>query len=92
MVPSLTAKGNGAIAGREDQMIASIRDKRALSGVSPGALSAYVCTSGWRKTDTCGDHSDVYTGEELPEIILPRHQKLGDYASVVSRLLEISLR
>ena len=26
---------------------------------------------------------------DLPEIILPRHQHLGDYASVVSRLIEI---
>ena len=70
-------------------MIANIRDRKALSEISPGALSAYARTSGWTKTGTYGDHSDVYTAEGLPEILLPRHQSLGDYASVVSRLLEI---
>ena len=70
-------------------MIANIRDTKALSEISPGALSAYARTSGWTKTGTYGDHSDIYTAEGLPEILLPRHQSLGDYASVVSRLLEI---
>ena len=74
-------------------MRASIRDKKALSEVSPGSLSAYARTSGWSKTDDIyGDHSDVYAAAELPEIILPRHQRLGDYASVVSRLIEIFAR
>ena len=74
-------------------MRASIRDKKALSEVSPGALSAYARTLGWSKTDDIyGDHSDVYTAAELPEIILPRHQRLGDYASVVWRLIEIFAR
>ncbi len=70
-------------------MIANIRDRKALSEISPGALSAYARSFGWTKTGTYGDHSDVYTAEGLPEILLPRHQSLGDYASVVSRLLEI---
>ena len=35
-----------------------------------------------------GDHSDVYQATGLPEIILPRTQRLGDYANVVSRLIE----
>lgn len=70
-------------------MIANILDRKALSEISPGALSAYARTSGWTKTGTYGDHSDVYTAKRLPEILLPRHESLGDYASVVSRLLEI---
>ena len=73
-------------------MRASIRDAKALIEVSPGALAAYARTSGWKKADIYGDHSDVYTSAELPEIILPRHQHLGDYASVVSRLIEIFAR
>ena len=70
-------------------MRASIRDKKALIEISPGALSAYARVAGWNKTDIYGDHSDVYTSEGLPEIILPRSQRLGDYASIVSRLIEI---
>ena len=70
-------------------MRASIRDKKALIEISPGALSAYARVAGWNKTDIYGDHSDVYTSAGLPEIILPRSQRLGDYASIVSRLIEI---
>ena len=73
-------------------MRASIRDQEALTAVSPAALSAYARAEGWRKIDVYGDHCDVYTSERLPEIILPRHQRLGDYASVVSRLIEIFAR
>ena len=36
-----------------------------------------------------GAHSDVYAAEKLPEVILPRTERLGDYASVVSRLITI---
>lgn len=70
-------------------MRASIRDREALTAVSPAALSAYARAEGWDKVDTYGDHSDVYTSKGLPEIILPRTQRLGDYANVVSQLIEI---
>ena len=70
-------------------MRVDIRDRKALLGVSPGALSAYARASGWCKAEEYGDHSDVYVSDELPEIILPRHQRLGDYASVVRRLIEV---
>ena len=70
-------------------MRVSIRDKGPLSEVSPAALSAYARASGWTRTDNYGDSSDVYTSDGLPEIILPRTQRLGDYANVVSQLLEI---
>lgn len=33
-------------------------------------------------------HSDVYVGEARPEIIIPRTERLGDYASVVATLIE----
>jgi len=36
-----------------------------------------------------GNHSDVYSGSDKPEIILPRTQQLADYASVLSRLIDI---
>ena len=70
-------------------MRATIRDTEALKAVSPAALSAYARAAGWSKTETYGDHSDVYTASDRPEIILPRTERLDDYADVVSRLVEI---
>ena len=73
-------------------MKVSIRDREALSAVSPVALAAYARGAGWIKGKPYGDHSDVYDAEGLPEIILPRIQRLGDYAHVVSQLIEIFAR
>lgn len=70
-------------------MRATILDTEALKAVSPAALSAYARAEGWIKDEPYGDHSDVYVAHGRPEIILPRTQRLGDYASVVSRLVEI---
>ena len=69
-----------------------IRDNAALQAVSPVALSAYARASGWGKVGTYGAHSDVYAAQGLPELILPRTQRLGDYASVVSQLITIFAR
>lgn len=66
-----------------------IRDRETLLAVPPAALSAYARAAGWARTEPYGDHSDVYAGEGLPEIILPRTQRLGDYAGVVSQLVDI---
>lgn len=73
-------------------MKVDIRDREALIAVSPAALSAYARGVGWIKGEPYGDHSDVYDAEGLPEIILPRTQCLGDYAHVVSQLIEIFAR
>ena len=73
-------------------MNANISDRNVLLAVSPMALSAYARTAGWAKVETYGEHSDVYAGQSLPEIIIPRTQQLGDYASVVSRLIAIFAR
>ena len=54
-----------------------------------GCISAYVRALGWERSEAYGDHSDVYAADRLPEIILPRTQVLGDYANVVSQLIEI---
>ncbi len=70
-------------------MRVSIRDTDALRAVSPMALSAYARNEGWAKTDDYGEHSDVYTADGWPEVIIPRTQRLGDYAEVVSRLIDI---
>ena len=70
-------------------MTANLRDPKVLRAVSPLALSAYARSVGWAKTEEYGDHSDVYAGPQLPEIIVPRTQRLGDYAQVVARLIDI---
>ena len=70
-------------------MRVSIQDEDALNQVSPLALSAYARAAGWIREELYGDHSDVYVREEAPEIVIPRTDRLGDYASVVSRLIEI---
>ena len=68
-------------------MTGSIRNRDALLAIPPAALSAYARSLGWIKLESYGDHSDVYTSELLPEIILPRTQRLGDYANIVSQLI-----
>ena len=42
----------------------------------------------WVKDRPYRGVSDVYVGEGLPEIIVPRTQRIDDYAFVVSRLIE----
>ena len=70
-------------------MRVSIQDEGALRGVSPSALSAYARAAGWKKQEPYGDHSDIYVRRRAPEIVIPRTAHLGDYADVVSRLIEI---
>ena len=60
-----------------------------MLAVTPMALSAYATSTGWIKTETFGAHSDIYSGDRLPEIIVPRTHNLGDYADVVARLISI---
>lgn len=67
----------------------SIHDRDALLVVSPTALSSYACAAGWIRRGTYREHSNIYTGEDKPEIIVPRTDHLGDYASVVAELIKI---
>ena len=74
-------------------MRATIRDTEALKAVSPAALSAYARAAGWKKTgEIYREHSDVYVARDRPEILVPRTERLGDYADVVGRLIEIFAR
>ena len=66
-----------------------IQDNEALAAISPTALAAYARAAGWVRTEAYGAHADVYQAEKRPEIILPRTQRVGDYALVVSRLIGI---
>ena len=66
----------------------SIRDRDALLAISPAALSAHARIAGWIQHELYREHSDIYVGETLPEIIVPRTAHLGDYASVVAALIK----
>lgn len=68
-------------------MKTSITDTAALRSITPAALVAYVVTEGWTKTESFGDHSDVYERRNSPELILPGTDSLGDYPEVVSSIL-----
>lgn len=70
-------------------MKAHVLDATALRSVTLGGLAAYARSAGWAKTEPYGDAADAWQGEDLPEILVPRTNRLGDYASVVSRLIEI---
>lgn len=64
-------------------------DQAALMTVSPASLTAYARLTGWTKAEPYGEYSDVYMAKDLPEIIIPRTQRLGDYANVVRMLLDV---
>ena len=69
-------------------MKVNIRDRSARLAVSPAALAAYARVRGWQRGEQYRLHSNVYTGTDLPDIIVPRNQEPQDYASVVSGLIE----
>ena len=66
-----------------------ILDADALRRISPAAISAYARAEGWQKEEPYGAHADVYAGHGRPEIVLPRTDRLADYAAVVSRLIDV---
>ncbi len=70
-------------------MKVQIIDVEALRAISPAALAAYARGEGWKKTDAYGAHADAYAGDGRPEIILPRTDRLADYAAAVSRLIGV---
>lgn len=66
-----------------------ILDAEALRAISPAAVAAFARAEGWEKSEAYGAHADVYVGRGKPEIILPRTERLADYAAVVSRLIGV---
>ena len=69
-------------------MRSGVLTRDALLAVSPTALSICACAAGWKRHDTYRVHSNIYIGEDRPEIIVPRTDHLGDYASVVADLIK----
>jgi hypothetical protein len=70
-------------------MKATILDGDALRAISPAALAAYVRGEGWKKSEAYGAYADVYQAVGKTEIVVPRTDRLGDYSSVVSKLIAI---
>ena len=70
-------------------MKVNIRDAGALRAVTPAALAAHARVAGWSVQERYGEHSDVYVGEDLPDIIIPRTERLGDYASTVAEMIDV---
>ena len=70
-------------------MKVDIRDADALRAVTPEALTAYAQAAGWSAQERYGEHSDVYVAEGLPDIIIPRTERLGDYASTVAEMIDV---
>jgi hypothetical protein len=70
-------------------MKAHILDAEALCAISPAAIAAFARSESWFKIEGYGAHADVYAGAGRPEIIVPRTDLLADYASAVSRLIEV---
>lgn len=68
-------------------MKAHIIDADALRAISPIALSAYARAEGWLRTESFGDHSDVYQRPKSGELIIPGTENLADYQTVVSDLI-----
>ena len=66
-----------------------ILDVDALRAITPAALAAFARGEGWTRTETYGMHADVYAGANRPEIIIPRTDRLGDYAAAISKLIDV---
>ena len=60
-----------------------------LRAISPDLLSAYARSEGWNRGEPYRNVSHLYTGESLPEVIIPHTDQIGDYASVVAKLIEL---
>ena len=66
-----------------------ILDVDALRAITPVALAAFARGEGWTRTEAYGGHADVYAGENRPEIIIPRTDRIGDYAAAISNLIDV---
>lgn len=64
-------------------------DIESLLDIAPEALATYARDAGWSQSQSYGKHSYVYTGVDLPEIVLPTDPNLRDYVTTVSRLIAI---
>ena len=69
-------------------MTTLLLQEASFMAVSPAALGGYVRSLNWVKDRPYRGMSDIYVGEGLPDIIVPRTQRVADYGFVVGRLIE----
>lgn len=70
-------------------MKVQILDTDALRQIDPLVLSRVAVAEGWRQIEPFGRCSDIFGGEGLPEIIIPRTSDLGDYPKIVEGLMRV---
>lgn len=67
-------------------------DERVLRQVAPASLRAYAEVLGWRQTGIYGRGNAVFEKEGAANIVIPKSQRLDDYAFAVHSILEIWAR
>lgn len=80
---------DAARTGWGKDMKARITDADALTAISPASLGAFARAEGWERRESYADKADVYVRSGLPELLVPRHSRLGDYPNVVAQLIAI---
>lgn len=73
-------------------MRAIITDVEALRAVSVLSIHAYLRAEGWQKGDDLGNRGVVYIGPSEIEVFAPGSDRLGDYATAVSSVIEMIAR
>ena len=66
-----------------------ITDHNAIRTIPCINVEMYARRRGWEPHQPYRKNSYIFRGIDLPEIIIPQTNELGDYASVVSKLLTI---
>ena len=61
--------------------------KESLARISPASLSAFACSAGWEKGDEYRHVAYVYSGDRMPDILVPKIRDIGDYTMAVSDLI-----
>lgn len=69
-----------------------ITDEEALRAVSVLSIHAYLRAEGWQRGEDLGNRGIVYLGPRELEIFAPGSERLGDYPSAVSSVIELIAR
>ncbi|WP_322894046.1 MULTISPECIES: hypothetical protein [unclassified Yoonia] len=69
-----------------------ITDSDALQAVSVLSVHSYLRAEGWHRGDDLGDRGVVYLGPSDVEVFAPGSDRLGDYPSAISSVVEAIAR
>lgn len=64
-------------------------DEKILRQVAPASLRAYAEVRGWKQTGTYGRGNAVFEKDGAAKIVVPKSQRLDDYALAVHSILAI---